>query len=247
LVLRAWKNLPRLYTKSPLSKDAAIALDRNQAYYLRHVLRRQQDDQILLWNGQDGEWRASLVIPSTGKTMQALCQDLTRPQLPSPAITLCFALLKQDALHFVLQKSTELGVTRFQPLLTDRAISRSLNHERALAIIIEAAEQAERLDLPQLETLLRLEDMLVKNPVMQFFACMESGETLPALQAFRQASPTESSALLVGPEGGWTDKEMALLRNHDRVVPIALGANILRAETAALTALAGWQILRHEN
>jgi 16S rRNA (uracil1498-N3)-methyltransferase len=236
----AWKNLPRLFVTQDLAAAATLALDSLALHYLTRVLRRTMGDAVLLCNGRDGEWHAS-ISGIMRHQLSVTCQSRNRPQQPEPAVDLYFALIKREHLDYLLQKATELGVRRLQPLITQHTVATGFNLTRAQAIIREAAEQSERLTLPELQQPMSLAEIVTtafnNTPC---FACLESGAAQPLL-AQLQLQPAQPAAFLIGPEGGFSAAEMLLLRECAMVRPVQLGQRILRADTAALAALSCWQ------
>lgn len=215
-----------------------VPLELSAQHYLTHVLRRKPGDSLLLCNGRDGEWQAELAV--TGhKQIAAVCKNLTRPQLTEPDISLFFAIIKRDHLDYLIQKATELGVRALHPVITQHSIPHKLNLDRLTAIAREAAEQSERLTLPVIHPPLLLAqalEQLIGGTLC--FACLENGAAEPIISQLVSQRP---SALLTGPEGGFSAVEMTLIKNHANVIPVHLGPRILRADTAALAALTCWQ------
>lgn len=239
----AWKKLPRLFVTAPLGGGHTVALDPAQHHYLTNVMRRDGGSDLLIFNGQDGEWRATLTQIGK-KASAALCIEQTRPQQSEPDLRLLFAPIKRDHLDYMIQKASELGVAQFQPVITQHTIASNLNLARLHAIAREAAEQCERLTLPVLTDALPLAKALATCAADRpLFACLEGGAAQPLAQAF-SAAPTTPAAILIGPEGGFSAAEMDLIRQHPTTIPVSLGPRILRADTAALAALAIWQALR---
>ena len=229
----------RLYVSQPLKKSAQIPLDDKAAHYLVHVMRCQPQDQILCFNGEDGEWIGQLDIPSKKKTLLNLINQ-TRPQQNLDFCALCPALIKKDNMDLVFQKATELGVTDIYPLITDHTVHAHLNWAHAQAIIKEAAEQCERLSLPTLHEPCRVADLLQKLPGDCVCCCLEerdAGKPLPA--------PTTKIAFLIGPEGGWSNKEKQFFQAHN-ILSFHADIGILRAETASIAILAHWQFRKHK-
>lgn len=238
-----WKKLPRLFCPMPLGDGAAIALDDAQHHYLTNVMRRPIGSQILLFNGQEGEWLATLAAVGK-KSSAALCQQQTRPQMVEPDLCLFFAPIKRDHLDYTIQKASELGVRRLQPIITQHTNTAQFNPARLKTIAREAAEQCERLTLPILGDILPLAHAMqtyaADRPLL---ACLEEGSALP-LATTLTAKPMPSAVILIGPEGGFSADEMVLIRQHPTAVPVSLGPRILRADTAALAAITLWQALQ---
>jgi 16S rRNA (uracil1498-N3)-methyltransferase len=238
--------IPRLFINQPLAAGATIA-DERALHYLRNVMRRAPGDPVVLFNGRDGEFEAE--IASLDKRKAALkVTRLRRTQDSVPDIVLCFAPLKKDAVDFLVEKATELGVAAFQPVVTRRTVASRLNLERLQANAIEAAEQTERLTIPEVRAPISF-DALVSSwePSRHMILCTESGPALPIADAFRALTPnvshTNAWAIFCGPEGGFHVSELDRLRTLPFVTPVGLGPRILRADTAALTALAVFQAI----
>jgi 16S rRNA (uracil1498-N3)-methyltransferase len=234
----AWppRSAPRLFVSGPLTEGAAVAIEGGQAHYLAKVMRIGEGQAVVLCDDVTGEWVARVV--SAGKReVVVVPETLTRPREQVPDFTLCAALLKKPNFDLVLEKATELGVRRIQPVITRRCVADSLNAERALAIVTEAAEQCARTALPELAPPVKLEALLrgwAEGRTL-FFADETGGE--PAAEAFRITGP---AALLTGPEGGFDDTERAAVRALVSARPISLGPRILRGETATIAATALW-------
>jgi 16S rRNA (uracil1498-N3)-methyltransferase len=238
--LRPWKKLPRLFVTADLTTRAAITLDDKMAHYLLRVMRRGVGDQIVLCNGRDGAWQC-LIITVTRHHLTLCCEALLQTQPTEPDVRLCFAPLKRDHQDYLLQKATELGVSQLQPIITDHTIAPAPNHERGQAIIREAAEQSERLTLPMLHPPIKLANFLQQDFTnITIFAALEAGSAM-ALATALASYPTAPAAFLIGPEGGFSAAEMTALQNHANIIAVHLGHRILRADTAALAALACWQ------
>lgn len=236
----AWppKSAPRLFVPGPLAEAAPVALDGPQAHYLARVMRVALGDAVVLCDDLTGEWAAE--VAAVDKRAVALTVgERLRPREEVPDLTLCAALLKKDRFDLVLEKATELGVRRIQPVLTRRCVADRLNLERARGIVVEAAEQCARTALPQLAEPVKLDALLRAWPAERaLFFADEARDGAPAAQAF--AASTGPAALLIGPEGGFDEAERAAIRTHPQARPISLGPRILRGETAAIAAVALW-------
>jgi len=247
----------RLYVREPLSDGASVALLPDQASYLRTVLRLGAGDEILIFNGRDGEWRAGIDLEGKrGVRLRAIGQ--TRSQEQGPNITYAFAPLKRARLDYMVQKAVELGAARLVPLLTQHTVAARVNLERMEANAIEAAEQCGILRLPAVEAPVKLSALLVSwDPSRLLVFCDEeladavAGSvgpiaTLTAAHARHIEGRADASALhkaprlgvLIGPEGGFSASERALIRSMPWSVAISLGPRIMRADTAAVAALA---------
>lgn len=240
----AWppKSAPRLFVPGPLAEGMAVTIDGPQAHYLSRVMRVGEGDAVVLCDDETGEWAAR--VQSAGKRDIVLVPETRlRTREQAPDFTLCAALLKKPNFDLVLEKATELGVRRVQPVVTRRCVADSLNSERARTIVTEAAEQCARTALPELAEVTKLDSLLRSWPEDRalFFADEAGGE--PAAAAFQaHASQSEGgpAALLVGPEGGFDDAERAAIRALPQARAITLGPRILRGETAAIAATALW-------
>ncbi len=233
----------RLYVEADLAEGATIGLDHARAHFLRSVLRLGPGACLALFNGRDGEWLAR--IEGLGKGWASLAvESLRRAQAAGPDVWLLFAPIKRARLDFLVEKAVELGVARLQPVMTERTAVSRVNLERLAANAREAAEQCERLDLPEVGAARRLFDLFDGWPEgRRLLLCAESGESRPIAEALADAAaqPESRWALLTGPEGGFSQSELDALRKLPFVTPVGLGPRVLRADTAALAALACWQ------
>ena len=226
-------------------------------------MRARLGDRISLFNGRDGEWLAH--VAKIGKRTCSLeCDRRIAPQAEVPDLWLCFAPIKKTPADYVVQKATELGVRLLQPVFTRRTIVTRVNLERMRANAVEAAEQSERLSVPECREPLSFDKLLAAWPRdRQLFFCDEGGNAVPLAEAVRNppplveeggetmlsASPAREpasgpAAIFTGPEGGFDDHEREALRALPFVTPVTLGPRILRADTAALAALTIWQSIR---
>jgi 16S rRNA (uracil1498-N3)-methyltransferase len=230
----------RLFVQAPLREASEVALEGDPAHYLTRVMRLGEGDELRLFNGADGEWSAW--ITNVGKrTCRLGVAARVRAQSPSPDLELHVALVKRAPLETIVEKATELGVRRIRLLRTERTNADHTNLDRLAAIAREAAEQCGRLDLLKIHAAERLTDRLAGSTddrAMMF--CDEAGEAPGAVAALMRKGPGPW-AVLIGPEGGFTPTERAAIRAHPAVVPVSLGERILRADTAAIAALAIWQ------
>jgi len=236
-------NMQRLYLRHILADGARIEADRGQANYLLNVLRLKDGDYVLVFNGADGEWLAK--IQSSGRracTLQLMEQ--TRAQTERNDLIYMFAPLKHARLDYMVQKAVEMGAGSLLPVMTQHTQSSRVNVERMEANVIEAAEQCGVLSVPEVMTPQTLKDILASWPETQpgrrLLFCDEGEETDNPLLSLVQLkeSGQQSLAILIGPEGGFSDEERTLLRGLDFVTAIPLGPRILRADTAAVAALA---------
>ena len=231
----------RLFVEHPLEAGASVGLDSGQAHYLKHVLRLKSGAPLTLFNGRDGEWRAT--IDGLGKGWGSLAvADRIRPQAVEPDLWLLYAPIKRSRQDFLIQKAVELGVSVLWPVLTAHTDVTRVNLERHRANVIEAAEQCERLTIPVLRQPARLADVLAGFPEDRRLAvCAESGMAVPVHDAFTAAGAGSNWAILCGPEGGFAQSELDAFDKLSFITRISLGPRILRAETAAIAALSCWQ------
>jgi 16S rRNA (uracil1498-N3)-methyltransferase len=227
----------RLFVEAPLHSGVEVACSPEQANYLRNVLRLVAGDPILVFNGRDGEWKAALV--ASGKRGCALKIDTrVREQEGGPDLDYLFAPLKRARLDYMVQKATEMGVARLAPILTQRTIAERVNLERTRANAIEAAEQCGILRVPEVREPARLADVLREwDPTRALIYCDERASVSGPVAAL-SAVPKGPLAVLIGPEGGFADEERQALLERPFTVAISLGPRIMRADTAAVAALA---------
>ncbi len=234
----------RLYVEGDLASGLVVGLDSPRAHYLRSVLRLQPGARVALFNGRDGAWTAR--IEGLGKGWASLTvEELMTAQRAEPDIWLCFAPIKRGRLDFLVEKATELGVSRLQPVITDRTIVERVNLGRLRANVREAAEQCERLTLPEVAEPIGLSALLADWPAERdLLFCAEAGQARPLADQLCAPDNRLLQALLTGPEGGFASRELDLLSSLPFVRPVGLGPRILRADTAALAALSCWQAWR---
>ncbi len=237
---RSLSTTPRLFVAGSLSQGAAITLDQPQSHYLSNVMRRQPGDLVRLFNGHDGEW-AARVTSVAKKAVTLAAEWQSGGQEAVPDLWLCAAPLKKGRIDWLVEKACELGVARLQLVTTSRTVVDKPNLERLGAHLVEAAEQSGRTAVPELPEPITLDRLLRDWPAGRalIFADEQGGEAMAATLA-RHPAP---AAILIGPEGGFTDQERGLIRAHPAAVPITLGPRILRADTAAIAAVAVWQAL----
>ncbi len=236
----------RLHVEDDLGPGAALALTPAQAHYLGNVMRLGVGDELLLFNGRDGEWRAT--IDGQGKGSCAVSvTGRARPQSRGPDLWLVFAPIKRARIDFLAEKATELGVAALVPVFTRRTVVRRVNTARLRAHAVEAAEQSGRLDVPEVREARPLAELIGSWPEgRRVLVCDESGGGAPIAEVLAQAPGPRGGApwaLLVGPEGGFDPSELDALRKLPFVTLVGLGPRLLRADTAALAALACWQAL----
>jgi 16S rRNA (uracil1498-N3)-methyltransferase len=233
----------RLFVPDDLSLDVALVLKPEQARYLTSVMRLGLGEEVALFNGRDGAWSAKLSL-ITKKACQLTIERQLAAQTEGPDLDLIVALVKRGPLETIIEKATELGCRRICLITTRRTNAGHVNLERLQAIATEAAEQCERLDVPQVLSPQPLESLLAGWDTRRLMFCDEAGDAKPVLSALEgQGAGQEAGpwAVLIGPEGGFAPEERVRLRALEAVVPVTLGPRILRADTAAISALSLWQ------
>lgn len=227
----------RLFVDAPLSEGARVPCTPEQASYLRSVLRLAGGDEILVFNGRDGEWRARLAAEGKrGASLEIL--DIMRAQAGGPDLHYLFAPLKRARLDYMVQKATELGVARLVPVLTRHTVAERVNLDRMRANAIEAAEQCGILRVPDVAEPMKLPALLDGwDTARTLVFCDEAAEQASPIAALSAMSPGPL-AVLIGPEGGFSPDERAMIRAVPQAVALSLGPRIMRADTAAVAALA---------
>jgi 16S rRNA (uracil1498-N3)-methyltransferase len=231
---------PRVYLDAPLAGGFAVALDRDQAHYLLNVLRLKTGDAVLLFNGRDGEWRAKLA--SAGKrALTAVVGECLRAQPQPLDLHFLFAPLKHARLDYLVQKAVEMGASRLCPVITRHTQVARVNLERMRANTIEAAQQCGILTLPEVAEPVVFDRIFDGDDAGRLLVfCDEDAAVQDPVAVLEAARPSVSMplAVLIGPEGGFAEEERAALNKRPNVVRMSLGPRILRADTAAVAALA---------
>jgi 16S rRNA (uracil1498-N3)-methyltransferase len=231
----------RLFVDAPLAADGRVRLAPQQMHYLLTVMRLAEGDPVLVFNGRDGEWQASISGEGRGASLEIAEQ--VRPQQRPQDLWLLFAPLRRARTDLVVEKATELGTAVIRPVFTRLTNAERVRADRLRRIAIEAAEQCGETHLPEIAEPQRLERLLDAWPgERRLIFCDEARLAPPAARSLMDA-PRGPAAILIGPEGGFTAEEAERLRSLPFVLPVSLGPRILRAETAAIAALALWQSL----
>lgn len=234
----------RLYIHDTLSAGAIMALPKDQSHYLATVMRAKTGDMVTVFDGRTGEWQADITgIDRRQVTLSVLHR--IKEQQTEPDLWLAFAPIKKARLDFVAQKATELGVSRLIPVMTRRTIVDRVKTDRLAANAIEAAEQCERLTVPEIGEMVSLEKLLANWPSdRSIMFCDEDLSGMPAHKALANKASKSAPgawAILIGPEGGFDDHERRLVRAHPNCITVSLGPRVLRADTAAMAAISLWQ------
>lgn len=233
--------MQRLFLPDDLAAASEVETGRDHAHYLANVLRMREGGELLVFNGRDGEWLAEIAAVSK-KSVRLSMRERTRPQTPQPDLLYCFAPIKQGRLDYLVQKAVEMGAGALQPVITQHTQVPKLGTERLRANVIEAAEQCGVLSVPAIREPVKLERLISDwDEERRLIYCDEDApgnNPLPAIAALAG----RKLGLLVGPEGGFSEAERAMLRPLSYVVPIPLGPRILRADTAAVAALTVIQV-----
>ncbi|HAA93302.1 MAG TPA: 16S rRNA (uracil(1498)-N(3))-methyltransferase [Rhodospirillaceae bacterium] len=234
---------PRLFVESPLVTGETVALEKGQTHYLKNVLRLEVGATVALFNGRDGEWHGAFGI--SGNAGSVVAETLQRTQSEAAGPGLMFAPIKKGPMEIMVQKATELGVARLNPVITDFTDVVRFNRARLRATAVEAAEQCDRLSVPEIEDPLSLSERLENWPAnTRLLLAAEAGTAMPIFEALAEikAAGTGSDwVLAVGPVGGFSPAEHEMLRELPYAVPVGLGPRLLKAETAAIAALSCWQ------
>jgi 16S rRNA (uracil1498-N3)-methyltransferase len=230
----------RLFVPDDLAAGRDVVLSSDHAHYLVNVMRQGVGAPILLFNGRDGEWRA-LIVEASKRACRVALEAQTREQTRVPDLELVIAVVKRARLETIVEKAAELGAARVRPVLTHRTNADRVRTDRLAAIMVEAAEQCERLEVPAIDEPEKLDRLLDRwDASRRLVFCDEGGDAQDALTALG-ALPPGPAAILIGPEGGFSPEERARLRAMPDVVPVTLGPRILRADTAAISALTLYQ------
>jgi len=227
----------RLFVENDLASAKSFEATREQANYLLNVLRMADGEAILIFNGRDGEWKARIEVKGR-KKCNLVPEELARPQPEAPSLIYCFAPLKQARLDYMMQKAIEMGVGVLQPVITQYTQVRNINDKRIRSNTIEAVEQCGILSLPELKPAIRLDQLIeYLGETTHLIFCDEADHDANPIIELKKKNP-EKLALLIGPEGGFSEEERKLLMNCSNITKLGLGPRILRADTAAVAALA---------
>ena len=230
-----------MYINCKLEKGALIRLNKDQFNYLGNVLRKHNDDKVLVFNGISGEWKASINYHGK-RSIDLLIEEKILEQVIVPDVMLCFSNIRKNRVSFIIEKGTELGVKTFQPIISEHTQSASFNILRAKYQSIQAAEQTQRLDIPEImqpKSLLELLGDWDNNRVL-LFADEKKAVISPVDVIANISSPV---GILIGPEGGFSSEERNYLMSKNFIRPISLGPRVLRSDTASLSLLTLYQAI----
>lgn len=230
----------RIYINNHLAENIKLELGSDHTHYIKTVLRLKVNDQFRIFNGTDGEFLAQIAKLDRNNLAITIQECLRKPCAES-SLTLAMSVIKQDKLMLAINMATQLGVTKIVPLITERCQFRSVNIERLTKCVIEATEQSERLNPPVIEPAISIQNYLKKNNNFVLYANEHEKEENSILKLNKDIT---NISIVIGPEGGFTHDEIALLASYKNAYSISLGKNILRAETAAIAALAQVNLVR---
>ena len=231
------KNIPRLLINKELKLNLTVLIENNDQHYLKKVLRLKIGDKVNVFNGIDGEWETTVIDE---KKFNLSCNKQIRLQTNLSGPILCFALIKNHNLKWMVEKATELGVRKFCPMITARTNNKKFNQTKALLHIKEACEVSERLSFPKLDktnSLINILEKTKREPETVIF-CNERRKDTYLKNYFKLQKKNKNFCFLIGPEGGFSEEEEKLINSYKHVVSVKLFDRILRAETAAIMALA---------
>tara|TARA_R110002050_G_scaffold118195_2_gene235396 strand:- start:21927 stop:22649 length:723 start_codon:yes stop_codon:yes gene_type:complete len=234
--MNKYHKLPRLFLKQSLGTGGIVEVSNNQNHYISNVLRMKIGNFLRVFNEQDGEFLSEIQSISK-KTSSLLIKEQTRISEKRNGPTIAFSLIKKQRQDFLIEKCTELGIKTFQPIITDHSEVRNLNQEKLTLQIIEATEQCERLTIPFVENLEKLDDFINKSMGPIYYG-LERSKAAAITEALKET--TANDTFLIGPEGGFSTREKELLSQSSKTIAVNLGPNILRAETAAIACTTAW-------
>ena len=240
----SYEPILRLYLPEMLILDIRLIISLKQSHYLINVMRKKIDESLLIFNDDCGEYLAKIEKIEKKKVSLNILQKLRNPEIKND-IWVMFAPVKKTPNEYIIQKSTELGVSKIFPILTERTITQKLNLNRLNDIAIEAAEQCERITIPEILPPQKLINLIQDwDDKRKILFCDETiRHQVENNSSNDKLSPYSSGAILIGPEGGFSSDEIKYIRQKNFVIPINLGPRILRSDTAVITALTIWQLI----
>ena len=240
----SYKAKIRLYVKGKLEVHQEIKIQSKQLHYLTNVMRRKRDDILSIFNEVDGEFIGKIINDSKRNLTIKLLQKIKDPE-KKVDIWVIFAPVKKSSTDFIIQKATELGASCLVPVITERTITRNINLKRMQEIVIEASEQCERITIPEIKPIQKLADVICSwNKNRKIFYGDETERNQKEERSFNnKALFNPSGAILIGPEGGFSQNEIIFLKSKEFVIPINLGPRILRSDTAVMSGLVFWHLI----
>jgi 16S rRNA (uracil1498-N3)-methyltransferase len=240
--MKNYNNLCRLYVIFNIIKNQIIALQEDQSHYLYKVMRKKAGDKIRIFNEKNGEWLAQIKeIDRNQVHVEAI--DCVRAPCQETNIWLIFAPIKHPRIQFLIEKATELGISKLLPIKLKHSVVDKINLEKIKSYALEASEQSERLSIPAVLPLSNLEELIKNWDISRKILLCDETEKSKTLTLALQENKKENIAIMVGPEGGFADYELELLHKQPFVIPIQMGPRIMRAETAAIAAISSYQAL----
>ncbi len=236
------KNIPRLYVDVNLAIGRKFSLTPQQTHYVANVMRRKEGDHLLLFNGADGEWKAQ-ITSITKKVCDLECKQQVRPQISELDLWLLFAPIKSGRIDYLVEKATELGISQLQPVFTDFTTVTRVNIKRLQAHAVVAAEQCERLSVPSVLAPITLSKLLQSWDTKRHLLFCDERRESPSITSLLKDQSVQPWAILVGPEGGFSNSERNILLKQSFVKSTQLGPRILRSDTAAVAALSCYQAI----
>jgi 16S rRNA (uracil1498-N3)-methyltransferase len=232
----------RLFVENTLKPGAIILCEQNQGHYLVNVMRIKMGDMVSIFNGREGEWIAEVIKIGKGKASITIREKIAE-QINEPDLWYLFAPVKKARIDYMIEKATELGVSLIWPVITKRTNLDRLKMDKLCTNAVEAAEQCGRMTVPEIKNIILLEDLLAKWPEdRKILFCDEAGDAKSFKEIAKDYSQNNQKwAVLIGPEGGFTEEERHKIRGHKNTIPLTLGSRILRADTAAVAVLSLWQ------
>ena len=230
----------RLFCDVPLEDGASITVGSQQTHHLANVLRYKEGQELRVFNGKDGEFRA-IIEKISKKNTEMTCHEMLRGQTPKPTLMLGFAPIKKARIDYIAEKTTEMGIGYLCPVITEYTQMTQVNMGRIASNAILAAEQSERLTLMEINEPLTLDGFLTEKLGDRTLIFCDEAAPAENNMLNALAGTSENAAILIGPEGGFSDNERRKITQHKNAVPVSLGPNILRADTAMLAAVAIWQ------
>ncbi len=233
--------IPRLFVEDGLELDKVFSLSKEQSHYILTVLRKSITDRVLVFNGREGEFETEIIINAKNNCQVKIIKK-TREFKMSPDLTLIFSPVKNIKPEFIIQKATELGVREIIPCLFKNTVKTGANFDRLRHIAIEASEQCERIDVPEIKEITNFGQIVSDFQLnTNILFCDESGQGKPIYAVLKGKKKGEKWVIIIGPEGGFDKSEIDHIYSLPNVFGVGLGARILKAETAAFAAISIWQ------